>query len=165
MRSGESTAFATLCREAKDTTSAASRNAPAIAPFGDFECIGGIPLPMSRCSDPTISDNSGVTDPMVHRTLTIKHGTRDRALDALLLEEEQRIVSRLSGIPHDRVSLHAELDQNPHRHEAYSSLTLDLGDRRFNAHGRGRNFPMALRHAFHALIAELTRWRERHRAH
>lgn len=95
----------------------------------------------------------------MHVTLNVKHATRDEALERLFEREQEKIVRRLAHVPLERVSLHCELDRNVHQREAYSSLTLALPDRTWNARGVGVNLLAALRDGVADLLTELSRGR------
>ncbi len=99
----------------------------------------------------------------MHVTLNVKHAVRNEALEKLFERERDRIVRRLARVPLDRVSLHCEIDRNVHQREAYSSLTLALPDRTWNARGVGVNVLSALRDGVAALLTELSRGLSRDR--
>lgn len=97
----------------------------------------------------------------MHVTLTVKHARRDDALEDLFEREKERIVKRLARVPLELVSLHCEIDLNPHLKEGYASLTLNLPAGKLNARGVGRNVLAALRDAVDDLLVELDRSRKK----
>jgi len=99
----------------------------------------------------------------MHVTLNVKHAPKLRGAEALLERERVRIGRHLGGVPEELVSLHCELDQNPHQREAYASLTVSLPDKTLNARSTGRNLLAALRRSADAVVGELDRKKGRAR--
>lgn len=99
----------------------------------------------------------------MHVTLNVKHVRWDRSLEELFAREQERIVRRLARVPLELVSLHCEVDGNPHVREAYASLTLTLPAGPLNARGVGGNVLSAVRDAVDDLLVELERARKKNR--
>lgn len=99
----------------------------------------------------------------MHVTLNVKHAPRHASAEELLERERLRIDRHLGGVSRELVSLHCELDQNPHQREAYASLSLSLPDGTLNARSTGPNLLAALRKSADAVIGELDRKRGRAR--
>lgn len=99
----------------------------------------------------------------MHVTLNVKHAPKLQGAEALLERERVRIGRHLGGVPEELVSLHCELDQNPHQREAYASLTVSLPDKTLNARSTGKNLLAALRRSADAVVGELDRKKGRAR--